>query len=63
MWNTLLIAALEMNYFLIFKTLSTNKSVVTFSAIPVLAGIAFVKFRFRPEFRSDLKIRFLPEPD
>ena len=36
---------------------------LSFSAISVLAGIAFVIFRFRPEFRSDLEIRFLPEPD
>ena len=42
---------------------SANNSVNGFSAILVFAGTLSVKFRFRPEFRLDIEIRFLPEPD
>ena len=42
---------------------SANNSVNGFSAILVFAGISSVKFRFRSEFRLDIEIRFLPEPD
>ena len=42
---------------------SANNLVNAFSAILVFAGMSLVKFRFRPEFRLGIEIRFLLEPD